>query len=84
MGDQLTVLWNLIQHEPDSINEALDKVIEYKLTSANDFRDIVYSLKQGSANDKVPTKQDSPYSHINASTRKIESYIEILKGGHSA
>jgi hypothetical protein len=43
MGDQLTVLWNLIQHEPESINEALDKVIEYKLTSANDFRDIVYS-----------------------------------------
>lgn len=84
MGDQLTVLWNLIQHEPESINEALDKVIEYKLTSANDFRDIVQSLKQGSANEKLPTKQDSPYSHINASTRKVESYIEILKGGHSA
>lgn len=84
MGDQLTILWNLIQHEPDSINEALAKVIEYKLTSANDFRDIVHSLKLGQSIDRVPAQQDSPYSHINASTRKIESYIEILKGGHSA
>ena len=84
MGDQLTILWNLIQHEGDLINEALDKVMEYKLTSANDFRDIVQSLKLGSSIDRVPTQQDTPYSHINASTRKIESYIEILKGGHSA
>ncbi|MCC5801902.1 IS21 family transposase, partial [Rossellomorea vietnamensis] len=85
MGDQLTILWNLIQHEGNLINQALNVVMDYKLTSANDFRDIVYSLKIEARSNPAPTQeQESPYSHINASTRKIESYIEILKGGHSA
>ncbi|WP_082386349.1 IS21 family transposase [Rossellomorea vietnamensis] len=85
MGDQLTILWNLIQQEGDLVNQALNVVLDYKLTSANDFRDIVYSLKIEDRNNPAPIQQqESPYSHINASTRKIESYIEILKGGHSA
>jgi transposase len=84
MGDQLSILSKLIQQDGDLIHEALEKVMEYKLNSANDFRDVLYSLKHETAPEAINHQYESPYSHINASTRNVESYIEILKGGHSA
>ncbi|WP_010200231.1 IS21 family transposase [Bacillus sp. m3-13] len=85
MGDQLTILWNLLQQEPLKVNPALDKALELRLTSANDLRDLLVSVIQ---EEPIQRNQDvqseSPYSHIHVTTRKVESYIEILKGGQSA
>ncbi|GAE93797.1 mobile element protein [Gracilibacillus boraciitolerans JCM 21714] len=84
MGDQLAILWNLLQQEPKMVNQALDRAMELRLTSANDLRDLLYSLIQETPSQKVDTKSsESPYAHIDATTRQVDSYIEILKGGDS-
>jgi transposase len=88
MGDQLAILWNLVQHENDWIDEALHQSIKLKLNSANDLRDLLISLKEYDQPGKpdIQRKQvnSNTYSHIKASTRDIDSYIEIMKGGHPA
>lgn len=85
MGDQLNILWNLVQHDSEWIDVALHRVITLRLKSANDLRDLVYSLKQEAQQGEVsPKKSQNSYSHITASTRKVDSYIAIMKGGQLA
>lgn len=89
MGDQFSILWNLIQQEPNWINQALDRAMDLQLKSANDLRDLLISLKQeekkaDSQHKEAQERSTSAYSHISASTRNIDSYIEIMNGGKTA
>lgn len=83
MGDQLSILWNLIQHDSEWIDQALSQAMKLHLNSANDLRDLLFSLKE---ERKYGQKEDikekvKAYSHISVSTRNLDSYIEIMKGG---
>lgn len=88
LGDQLSILWNLVQHDSEWLDEALQQTMALQLKSANDLRDLLYSLKQGAQDRKPESQRKEPkvtdYSHIKASTRNVESYIAIMNGGHSA
>lgn len=86
MGDQLNILWNLVQHDGKWIDQALQRAMTLRLRSANNFRDLLYSLKyeEEQIQPQATKKKAGTYSHITASTRDVDSYIAIMKGGHSA
>ena len=85
LGDQLSILWNLVQHESKWIDQALNQAMKLKLTSANDLRDLLFSLKEEVGQSKVEhLKGETTYSHITASTREIDYYIGFMKGGKPA
>ncbi|MFZ3591925.1 IS21 family transposase, partial [Bacillus sp. DJP31] len=89
LGDQFSILWNLIQQEANWINQALDRAMDLQLKSANDLRDLLISLKREEENTDSQDKgsqecSTSNYSHISASTRNLDSYIEIMNGGKTA
>jgi transposase len=88
IGDQLSILWNLVQHDSEWIDIALDRAMKLKLNSANDFRDLLFSIKEEEKNrigeKREKELEDTAYSHITASTREIDYYIEVMKGGKPA
>lgn len=88
MGDQLSILYNLIQHEAKWIDKALRQAMILKLSSANDLRDLLYSLKKEDSNRQGTSQNkeygSNNYSHITTSTRELDSYIAIMKGGKPA
>ena len=86
MGDQLSILWNLVQHDSKWIDQALNQASKLQLKSANDLRDLLFSLRAEENNHtaKDSEQNTTTYSHIKASTREIDSYIEIMKGGQLA
>jgi len=84
--DQLTILLTVIKNEPEWINEALQKCLNEKLYSANDFRDVVSHLKK--VNTKtIPTilesvPERSTKMRMDVPTRSLSAYTRIL-GGHA-
>jgi hypothetical protein len=58
--------------------------MKLKLKSANDVRDLLFSLKEEEKNHKEKHqskgKGETPYSHITASTREVDYYTTYMKG----
>ena len=83
--DQLRVLKVVIETHTAHINATLEKVKLMNLISANDFRDIAYSLhKEAKENHQLkvntlPTK----YEHLQAAERSEDYYANILTGGRN-
>lgn len=83
--DQLRVLKVVIETHTAHINVTLEKVKLMNLISANDFRDIAYSLhKEARENYQLkvhtlPTK----YEHLQAAERSEDYYANILTGGRN-
>ena len=76
IGDQLKILERLAESDPSLLDITLDKATTRKLTSANDFRDTLTSLKEEQVNK--PSCKD--YTGVTASKRNMEEYIAIMKG----
>ncbi|CAM3186947.1 hypothetical protein FITA111629_08705 [Filibacter tadaridae] len=85
--DQLTILLRVIKEETEWIDPALQKCIREKLYSANDFRDIVYYLKQSNLEEpaQLHEQQQVPMTptNIQVETRPLETYTRILGGNVS-
>ncbi|MED4083198.1 hypothetical protein P4637_20670 [Halalkalibacterium halodurans] len=80
--DQLKVLSKVIDNHPTFIDDALEKVKLLNLISANDFRDIAYSLHV-EAKERIPKahNKSDKYSHLKAAERSEDYYVNVLTGG---
>ena len=79
--DQLKVMDNAIKSYPDFIDAGLEKAKMLNLISANDFRDIVFSLHKEAAEPIThSTGSDSKYSHMKAVERDTGLYLKVLGG----
>lgn len=81
--DQLRVLKVVIETHTAHIDEALEKVKLMNLISANDFRDIAFSLQKEAIEDVRPALHTLPskYKHLQAAERSEAYYANILLGG---
>lgn len=84
--DQLMILKQLIEEEPQFISSALQKCIDEKLYSANEFHDVVKYLKQEA--DQLNKKQvntppvliSNERSTIHVATRDKSIYLKAFGG----
>lgn len=85
--DQLMVLQKAIKEGAAWIDSALQKCIQEKLYSANDFKDVVHYLKQSSMEETIHTNEKHKIpiisTKIQVETRPLDTYKLILGGGVS-
>jgi hypothetical protein len=81
MIDQLKVMQNVIRNHPEHIQAGLEKAKTLNLISANDYRDIVFSLHR-EAKLEMPTisEVEGRYSHLKAVERDTDLYLKVLGG----
>lgn len=81
MIDQLKVMENVIRNHPEHIHVGLEKAKILNLISANDFRDIVFSLhKETESETPVVYKADQRYSYLKTAERDADLYLKVLGG----
>ena len=81
MIDQLMVMVNVIKNYPKHIHLGLEKAKTLNLISANDFRDIVFSLHKEAEIEPLPLNEvDKRYSHLKAIERDTDLYLKVLGG----
>jgi len=84
MIDQLKVMQNVIRTHPEQIQAGLEKAKTLNLISANDYRDIVYSLHREAAVLPSPISEtDGKYDHLKAVERDTDLYVKVLGGVNS-
>ncbi|ARF12957.1 transposase [Sporosarcina ureae] len=83
--DQLQIVLSVGLKYPDYIEEAVQEMRRLKLTSANDLRDIAFSLElQSKMNTiKEETQLNEKYMNLIAPERKEDIYLRVLQGGDS-
>lgn len=80
--DQLKVVQSVILKYPSIVTEAINEMRRLRLTSANDLRDIAYSLEiQGRRKKSNSIALNEKYKDIVAPERKEDIYFSILQGG---
>ncbi|WP_347548681.1 IS21 family transposase (plasmid) [Pseudalkalibacillus hwajinpoensis] len=83
--DQLKVIQSSIKNYPNEVEEALVKIKQMNMTSANDFRDVVKSLAIEKERLVLTSPQDvqtnEKYQAIVAPERSADIYLEVLSGG---
>jgi len=82
--DQFKVLQMVISNHPDYIQEALEKVKTLIMISANDFRDIAFTLHKESESQIQESVGSPKYQQFNATERSEDYYIRLLAGGKSS
>lgn len=83
--DQFKVLQMVIRNHPDYIEEALETVKALNMISANDFRDIAFTLhKESQTQTKQVSVESSKYQQYKASERSEDYYIRLLSGGKTS
>lgn len=81
MVDQLKVMESVIRNYPQHIHLGLEKAQTLNLISANDFRDIVFSLhKEAECQTPSVFTSDPKYSHLKAVERDADFYLKVLRG----
>ncbi len=82
--DQLKVVQTVGLQYPDFVNEAVQEMKRLKLTSANDLRDIAFSLELQSKQIKSEASGlNKKYKNLVAPERKEDIYLRVLQGGDS-
>ena len=80
--DQLKVLQMVIRNHPEHINEALETVKNLHMISANDFRDVAFTLHKESQTQVKEVSTNSPkYQEYKAAERSEDYYTDLLSGG---
>lgn len=80
--DQLKVIQSTIKKYPNFTEQALNKMIKLKMTSANDFRDIAHSLSVQSKNEVCEVAiLNEKYKDIKAPERTEDIHLKVLSGG---
>lgn len=82
--DQFKVLQMVIRNHPDYIQEALETVKTLNMISANDFRDIAFTLHKESEAQIQESVESSKYQQFKAAERSEDYYIRLLAGGKSS
>ncbi|MCM3711123.1 Mu transposase domain-containing protein [Sporosarcina luteola] len=80
--DQLVVMKHAIHQHPEFADEALRLAKMYNLISANDYRDILFSLHKESESKEIKAAENTQtkYSHLQASERDVSYYVGLLEG----
>lgn len=79
--DQLAILKKLAEEEPEMIPVALDKCIQEKLYSANDFRDVLYYLKKTKLKESASIESGKgTIPSISVKTRDFKEYLKAMGG----
>lgn len=79
--DQLAILKKCAEEEPEMIPSALDKCIQEKLYSANDFRDVLYYLKKTRQQEPASIEQGKgAIPSITVQTRDFQEYLRSMGG----
>lgn len=80
--DQLKVVQSVGLQYPDFIDEAVQEMRRLKLTSANDLRDIAFSIELQSKQNKTEVSgPNEKYKNLIAPERKEDIYLRVLQGG---
>ena len=80
--DQLKVIQGSIEKYPSFSEQALDEMKKLNMTSANDFRDIAYSLSmQYQRKANLAPRSNEKYKDISAPERTEDIHIRVLAGG---
>lgn len=80
--DQLKVLQMVIRNHPRQIEEALETVKTLHMISANDFRDVAFTLHKESETQVKEIPMNSPrYQEYKAAERSEDYYVGLLSGG---
>jgi len=80
--DQLKVLQMVIRNHPEHIEEALETVKTLHMISANDFRDVAFTLHKESQTQVKEVSTKSPkYQEYKAAERSEDYYTDLLSGG---
>ncbi|WP_391203172.1 hypothetical protein [Psychrobacillus sp. L4] len=83
--DQFKVLQMVIRNHPDYLEEALETVKTLNMISANDFRDIAFTLhKESESQTKQVSVESSKYQKYKAAERSEDYYIRLLSGGKTS
>lgn len=81
MIDQLMVMVNVIKNYPEHIHLGLEKAKALNLISANDFRDIVFSLHKEAEIEPLRLNEvNKRYSHLKVIERDTDLYLKVLGG----
>lgn len=83
--DQLNVMKRVMVDHPTVAEDALRKVYDLKLTSANDYRNVAMSIaieedRHHKENGSL-TKSNDKYSDLQAPERSPDAYLNVLSGG---
>lgn len=83
--DQLKIVQSIGQQYPDFLDNAVKELKRLKLTSANDLRDIAFSLALHSKQNtsKATSSLNEKYKNLIAPERKDDIYLQVLQGGDS-
>ncbi|WP_438311380.1 IS21 family transposase [Sporosarcina sp. FA9] len=83
--DQLKIVQLVGQQYPEFLDIAVQELKRLKLTSANDLRDIAFSLALHSKknNSKATSIVNEKYKNLIAPERKEDIYLQVLRGGDS-
>lgn len=81
--DQLLLFQKVAKESPEWISLALEKCIQEKLNSANEFRDVVDYLKRTKKEPEIETTVEVTLKHpvtIAVQTRDLQEYIHRMGG----
>ncbi|AOM81673.1 hypothetical protein BBEV_0279 [Salisediminibacterium beveridgei] len=83
--DQLKVMKRVMIEHPTIAEDALRKVYDLKLTSANDYRDVAMSISieqdRNDIGNKNRAKSNEKYAGLQAPERSPDAYLHVLSGG---
>ncbi len=80
--DQLNVIQGSIKKYPSFSEQALLEMKKLNMTSANDFRDIAYSLSiQSQKKPDIAGLPNEKYKDITAPERTEDIHLKVLAGG---
>lgn len=83
--DQLKIVVSVSQQYPEFLDNAVQELKRLKLTSANDLRDVAFSLALHSKQNesKAISTINDKYKNLIAPERKEDIYLQVLQGGDS-